>query len=31
LRARVEALDGTLRLQSSRGQGTVVEVTLPCG
>jgi signal transduction histidine kinase len=31
LRARVEALDGTLRLQSPRGQGTVVEVSLPCG
>jgi signal transduction histidine kinase len=31
LRARVEALDGTLRLQSPHGQGTVVEVTLPCG
>jgi signal transduction histidine kinase len=31
LRARVEALDGTLRLQSSSGQGTVVEVSLPCG
>ena len=29
--ARVEALDGTLRLQSPRGQGTVVEVSLPCG
>ncbi len=31
LRARVEALDGTLRLQSPRGSGTVVEVSLPCG
>jgi signal transduction histidine kinase len=30
LRARVEALDGTLRLSSPPGQGTVVEVTLPC-
>ena len=31
LRARVEALDGTLRLSSPPGQGTVVEVSLPCG
>jgi signal transduction histidine kinase len=31
LRARVEALDGTLRLSSPPGQGTVVEVGLPCG
>jgi signal transduction histidine kinase len=31
LRARVEALDGTLSLVSPRGSGTVVEVSLPCG
>jgi signal transduction histidine kinase len=31
LRARVEALDGTLRVDSPRGHGTVVEVSLPCG
>jgi signal transduction histidine kinase len=31
LRARVEALDGTLRLASAGGEGTVVEVRLPCG
>ncbi len=31
LRARVEALDGTLSLRSPRGGGTVVEVSLPCG
>lgn len=31
LRARVEALDGSLRLESPAGAGTVVEVTLPCG
>ncbi len=31
LRARVEALDGTLSLVSPRGGGTVVEVGLPCG
>jgi signal transduction histidine kinase len=31
LRARVEALDGTLRIASPNGQGTVVEVRLPCG
>jgi len=31
LRARVEALDGTLRLDSPPGHGTVVEVSLPCG
>ena len=30
LRARVEALDGTLRLHSSRESGTVLEVSLPC-
>ncbi len=31
LRARVEALDGQLRLESPPGAGTLVEVTLPCG
>jgi signal transduction histidine kinase len=31
LRARVEALDGTLRVDSPSGHGTVVEVSLPCG
>jgi signal transduction histidine kinase len=31
LRARVEALDGTLRLHSPPGHGTVLEVSLPCG
>lgn len=31
LRARVEALDGTLSIESPRGSGTVVEVSLPCG
>jgi len=31
LRARVEALDGTLALASPEGQGTVVEMRLPCG
>jgi signal transduction histidine kinase len=30
LRARVEALDGRLRLESPDGGGTVVEVSLPC-
>jgi signal transduction histidine kinase len=30
LRARVEALDGTLRLNSPPGVGTVVEVSIPC-
>ncbi len=31
LRARVEALDGSMRLESPHGGGTVVEVRLPCG
>jgi signal transduction histidine kinase len=31
LRARVEALDGSMRLESPAGGGTVVEVWLPCG
>ena len=31
LRARVEALDGTLRVRSPTREGTVVEVRLPCG
>ncbi len=31
LRARVEALDGSLELASPEGGGTVVEVRLPCG
>jgi len=31
LRARVEALDGRLRVESPGGGGTVVEVSLPCG
>ena len=31
LRARVEALDGSMRLESPDGGGTVVEVRLPCG
>ncbi len=31
LRARVEALDGTLRVDSPQGGGTRVEVRLPCG
>jgi signal transduction histidine kinase len=30
LRARVEALDGHLRVESPSGGGTVVEVSLPC-
>jgi signal transduction histidine kinase len=30
LRARVEALDGTLCVESPRGCGTVVEASLPC-
>jgi signal transduction histidine kinase len=31
LRARVEALDGALSVESPTGRGTVVEVSLPCG
>jgi len=31
LRARVEALDGTLCVRSPADRGTVVEVSLPCG
>lgn len=31
LRARVEALDGDLRVQSPAGGGTVLQVRLPCG
>jgi signal transduction histidine kinase len=31
LRARVEALDGTLHVHSPAGGGTTVEVRLPCG
>jgi len=31
LRARVEALDGSLRIDSPAGGGTVVEVSIPCG
>jgi len=31
LRARVEALDGRLSVQSASGEGTVVEVSIPCG
>jgi signal transduction histidine kinase len=31
LRARVEALDGTLRLSGADGGGTVLEASLPCG
>jgi signal transduction histidine kinase len=31
LRARVEALDGALSLDSPPGSGTVVEVSIPCG
>lgn len=30
LRSRVEALDGTFRLVSAAGQGTSIEVALPC-
>jgi signal transduction histidine kinase len=30
LRARVEALDGSLRMESPAGGGTVLEVSLPC-
>jgi signal transduction histidine kinase len=31
LRARVEALDGSLRVHSPPGEGTLVEARLPCG
>ena len=31
LRARVEALDGSLRVESLTGAGTVLEARLPCG
>jgi len=31
LRARVEALDGRLTVQSPRGEGTLVKVSIPCG
>jgi signal transduction histidine kinase len=31
LRARVEALDGSLHVDSPPGEGTVVEARLPCG
>lgn len=31
LRARVEALDGSMHIESARDQGTVVDVRLPCG
>ena len=31
LRARVEALDGKLRVHSPAGAGTIVEVGFPCG
>jgi signal transduction histidine kinase len=31
LRARIEALDGSLRVLSAGGKGTVVEVSIPCG
>ncbi len=31
LRARVEALDGSLSVDSHSGEGTVVEVSIPCG
>jgi signal transduction histidine kinase len=31
LRARVEALDGSLRVEGGVGDGTVVEVSIPCG
>jgi signal transduction histidine kinase len=31
LRARVEALDGSLRVSSPGGAGTIVEVSIPCG
>jgi signal transduction histidine kinase len=31
LRARVEALDGSMSLHSPQGGGTIVEVSIPCG
>ena len=31
LRARVEALDGSLRVESPDAAGTVLEARLPCG
>ncbi len=31
LRARVEALDGSLHVRSPAGRGTIVEVSFPCG
>ena len=31
LRARVEALDGALSVESPPGRGTVVEAGIPCG
>jgi signal transduction histidine kinase len=31
LRARVEALDGRLRIDSPPNEGTVLEVSIPCG
>jgi signal transduction histidine kinase len=31
LRARVQALDGTLNVLSPTGEGTVLEVDIPCG
>jgi signal transduction histidine kinase len=31
LRARVEALDGSLAVESPVGAGTLVEARLPCG
>jgi signal transduction histidine kinase len=31
LRARVEALDGSLGIESPGGEGTLVEVSIPCG
>jgi signal transduction histidine kinase len=31
LRARVQALDGTLKVLSPTGEGTVLEVDIPCG
>ena len=31
LRARVEALDGSLVVRSAPGSGTLVEASIPCG